>query len=315
MNIIVTDGYTLNPGDLDWSPLQEIGMLTVHDRMRPEEVVQHCQQADILLSNKVPVTKEVLAALPNLKMIGVMATGYNVIDMEAARDRGIPVCNVPGYGTASVAQHTFALMLELTNRVGLHAASVADGAWAGSVDWCYTWRPIIELEGKTIGLVGFGHIARQVSRIALAFGMRVLYHSRQPKETEAAEYVEMDTLFSESDFVSLHCPLTPENKGFVNRDLLSLMKPTAYLINTARGPLVREHDLARALNDGLLAGAALDVLAQEPPSPDNPLLRAKNCLITPHNAWMSREARQRILDATVWNVLGFIRGRPVNVVN
>jgi glycerate dehydrogenase len=245
----------------------------------------------------------------------VLATGYNIVDVDAAKERGILVSNVPAYGTASVAQHTFALLLELTNGAGLHAQSVAAGEWQRSRDFAYTKKGMRELEGKTMGIVGFGHIGQQTARIAAAFGMPVLYNSRTKKDTTLGTFVDLQTLFSQSDVVSLHCPLTAENRGFVNNDLLQLMKQTACLINTARGQLINETDLANALNKGSIAGAALDVLATEPPQESNPLLHARNCIITPHIAWMSYEARQRIMDVTAQNIAAFLKSQPINVVN
>lgn len=314
MIIVVTDGYTLNPGDLEWEAIAALGDLRVYERTLPGEVIERCSDADIILTNKVVITGQMVEQCPNLKLICVSATGYNVIDIKAAAERNIPVCNVPAYGTDSVAQHTFALLLELTNRVGLHSVSVYAGDWEKSVDWCYTLAPISELTGKTIGIIGFGNIGQQVARIASAFNMQVLYYSRHKKANQLAAYTSLDALFSDSDIVTLHCPLTHDNREFVNKRLLSRMKRSALLINTARGPLINEQDLADALNNHHIAGAALDVLSQEPPWSTNPLLQAKNCIITPHNAWMSREARQRILEITRQNIKAFISGRPINEV-
>jgi Lactate dehydrogenase and related dehydrogenases len=308
MKIVVTDGYTLNPGDLSWEGIEALGSLTVYDRTSAQEVVSRCRDASIVLTNKVAFNEEIIHALPLLKMIGVMATGYNVIDVKAAHAKGIVVCNVPAYGTASVAQHTMALLLELTNQVGVHVASVAAGEWVKAPDWCYRKTNITELAGKIMGIVGWGNIGQQTARIAAAFDMKVVYYSPSKKN------VELPELFTTSDYISLHCPLTRHNAGFVNNDLLQLMKPTACLINTARGQLINEQHLADALNSHRIAGAALDVLSAEPPSPDNPLLTAKNCIITPHNAWISREARQRVMDITVENVRAFLQQRPVNTV-
>lgn len=299
---------------MSWQPIAAMGELVVYDRTPAHLVVDHCKDAHIVLTNKVPFTANTLQQLPELKLIGVTATGYNVIDVEAAKKQGITVCNVPAYGTASVAQHAFALLLELTNRVGMHAASVANGEWVNAEDWCYTRLPLTELDGKTMGIVGLGNIGLQTAKIARAFGMRVLYTSRSKKDTDVGEYTDMQTLFAQSDVVSLHLPLTSDNYEFVNKDLLRLMKPSALLINTSRGPLINEQDLAEALNEGRLAGAAVDVLSTEPPKEHNPLLMAKNCIITPHNAWMSREARQRIMNVTIKNVSAFLMGSPVNVV-
>jgi glycerate dehydrogenase len=291
-----------------------MGELTVYDRTPKHLIIERCKDVQIVLTNKVPFSAATLQQLPALKLIGVTATGYNIIDTEAAKKLGVAVCNVPAYGTASVAQHTFALLLELTNRVGLHAASVAEGAWVNAKDWCYTKLPLTELDGKTIGIVGLGHIGLQTARIAKAFGMHVLYTGRSKKDTDVGAYTDLKTLFAQSDVVSLHLPLTSDNNQMVNKNLLQLMKPSAFLINTSRGPLVHEQDLADVLNEGRIAGAAVDVLSTEPPKDTNPLLKAKNCIITPHNAWMSREARRRVMDITIKNVEAFLGGRPINVV-
>jgi glycerate dehydrogenase len=315
LKIVVLDGFTLNSGDLSWEPLAPFGTLAIHDRTPENEVVARCRDAAIVVTNKVPLTKATLQRLPQLKLIAVLATGYNIVDIEAAREKGIVVCNVPAYGTASVAQHTFALLLELTNNVGLHAQSAAAGEWQRSPDFAYTIKPVMELAGKTLGIVGFGHIGQQTARIGAAFGMKILYNSRSEKNIDSATYADMEKLFAQSDAVTLHCPLTPENKGFVNKALLSLMKPSAFLINTARGPLIQEQDLADALNNGTIAGAALDVLSIEPPQETNPLLKARNCIITPHIAWISLEARQRIMAVTAQNIANFLKGNAINVVN
>jgi glycerate dehydrogenase len=263
----------------------------------------------------VAVNKDAIENCTKLKLISVLATGYNVVDTKAATEKGITVCNVPAYGTASVAQHSFALLLELTNRVGQHALSVAGGDWQKSPDWCYSLTPITELAGKTLGIIGFGHIGQQVAHIATALGMQVIYHSLHNKTTTLGKYVDMQTLFANSDAVTLHCPLTASNHEFVNKNLLRLMKTSAFLINTARGQLIQEQDLADALNNGQIAGAALDVLSAEPPQEANPLLFARNCIITPHIAWMSREARMRIMNVTRDNITAFLQGNPINQVN
>ncbi|HTI08275.1 MAG TPA: D-2-hydroxyacid dehydrogenase [Puia sp.] len=320
MKIVVVDGYTLNPGDLSWDRVRALGDLTVYDRTPLEEIIQRCAAADIVLTNKVPFSRDTLAALPSLRFISVTATGYNIIDTVAASERGIVVSNVPAYGTDSVAQHVFALLLELTNHVGRNALATAAGKWQQSVDWCFTEAPVMELAGKTFGVVGFGHIGQQSARIARAFGMKVCYYSPRKKDTAeeftgGARPVSLEDLFAQSDVVSLHCPLTKDNQEFVNAALLHRMKPSALLINTARGQLIHEKDLAAALNQGVIAGAGLDVLSKEPPTEGNPLLAAKNCIITPHNAWISREARERMLDTTVTNVGAYLNGEPVHVVN
>jgi len=314
MNIVAIDSYTLNPGDLSWKDLETLGQLTLYDRTPADLIIDRCKDAHIVLTNKVPFTAATLDALPELKIIAVTATGYNIVDIAAARKKNIIVCNVPAYGTASVAQHAFALLLELTNHVGRNARSVAEGKWLRSEDWCYTVAPIMELEGKTIGIVGYGNIGQRVGQIAQDFGMKVVYYSPMIKPWTPDEPADLPTLFSTSDVVTLHCPLTPDNHEFVNKDLLRLMKPTAFLINTARGQLIQEQDLADALNQGRLGGAALDVLSIEPPVTTNPLLNAKNCIITPHNAWISKEARERIMAVTTSNIKAFLDGHPINVV-
>jgi glycerate dehydrogenase len=313
MTIVVTDGYTLNSGDLSWDAVNKLGELTVYDRTRPDEIVERCIHADIILTNKTPFTHQTLAALPKLKMISVLATGYNVIDTIAAKENNIVVCNVPGYGTASVAQHVFALLLELTNAVGKHADSTKNGGWQQAPDWCYTLQPIAELSGKTIGIIGFGSIGQQVARIAAAFDMQVIFYNPRKKSSEIGRQVSLDDVFTTSDVVTLHCPLTEESKDLVNAGSLRKMKPSAFLINTARGPLIAEDDLVQALNNGVIAGAALDVLCQEPPGEQQEeVLAARNCLATPHNAWMSLEARSRMMKTTVLNIEGFLQGNPVN---
>ena len=315
VKIVITDGYTLNPGDLSWQEIEALGELKVYDRTEPSAIVDRCRDADIVLTNKVAFSETTLAALPQLKMIGVTATGYNIIDVAAAAKKGIVVCNVPAYGTASVAQHTIALLLELTNQVGKHAASVAAGDWAKSADFSYTLTPITEVAGKTLGIVGWGNIGQQTARIAQALGMELLYYTPSKKENAFAEWAPLPELFAKADFVSLHCPLKPDNMGFVNNDLIQVMKPGAYIINTSRGQLINEQHLADALNSGRIAGAALDVLSVEPPSPKNPLLSAKNCILTPHIAWISKEARVRVMATTVGNVKAFLNKKPEHVVS
>ena len=316
MNIVILDGYTANPGDLSWDEFTALGACTIHDRTAAELIVERACDAEIVLTNKTPLAAATLAALPRLRYIGVLATGHNIVDGAAARTRSIPVCNVPEYSTPNVAQAVFALLLELTNRTGHHAGTVRAGRWAAAPDFCYWDFPLIELQGRTLGLVGYGRIARAVARIAHAFGMNVLAYRRSTTPLdEGVRAADLDTLFRESDIVSLHCPLTPENQGFVNAARLAQMKPGAFLINTARGPLIVERDLAAALNAGQLAGAALDVLSIEPPPAGNPLLTAKNCLITPHLAWATREARARLLHIAAENLRAWQNGTPRNVVN
>jgi len=315
-HIVVLDGFTMNPGDLSWDALRGIGDCEIHERTAAADIVARAEKADILLTNKCPLRRETLERLPRLRFIGVTATGVNVVDIEAARERGIVVCNVPAYGTASVAQHVFALLLELTQRTGHHARTVTDGRWSTGPDFCYWDFPLVELAGLTLGIVGYGEIGRAVARIASAFGMQVLAATRTPRGSEAGvTFAGMDEVFSRADVVTLHCPLTAETTGLINARRLTSMKPTAFIINTGRGPLVVEADLAEALNAGRIAGAGLDVLSVEPPSPDNPLLRAKNCIITPHIAWATRASRARLMDAVVANVRAFLAGRPQNVVN
>lgn len=316
MNIVILDGFTANPGDLTWDAFAKLGAVTVHDRTPVAELVARAGEADIVLTNKVPLDAATIQSLPKLRYIGVLATGHNVIDSAAARERGIPVSNVPEYGTANVAQAVFALMLELTNRTGHHADSVRAGHWSKSVDWCYWDFPLIELSGRTLGIVGYGRIGAAVARIGAAFGMKVLAHRRSGIPAgEPADEATLDTIFRESDVLSLHCPLTPETKRLINAERLQQMKPGAFLINTARGPLIDELALAAALEAGHIAGAGLDVLSVEPPSADHPLLTAKNCLITPHIAWATREARARLLAVAAENIRAWQQGTPQNVVN
>jgi glycerate dehydrogenase len=313
MHIVILDGLTTNPGDVSWEPLERLGTLTVFDRTPPGEVAARAAGAAAVLTNKAIVGREQIAALPDLRYIGVLATGTNIVDLAAASERGIPVCNVPEYSTPNVVQATWALILELANRVGHHDRTVHEGRWAASQDFCYWDGELVELAGRTLGIVGHGRIGRGVAAVGRALGMRVIHHRRQCGGDPAC--VDLDTLFRESDVVSLHCPLTPETKGLVDERRLALMKPTAFLVNTARGPLVDEAALAAALNAGRIAGAGLDVLAVEPPPPSNPLLAARNCVITPHVAWATRDARRRLIDVTAANLAAFAAGQPQNVVN
>lgn len=316
MRIVVLDGHTLNPGDLDWDALQALGSCEVYDRTSPDQVVARAQGARIVLTNKTMLSRESIERLPQLRYVGVLATGYNVVDVEAARKQGICVTNVPAYGTPSVVQMVFAHLLNLTQHVGAHAQSVRAGDWSRCEDFCYWKFPLVELAGLTMGIVGFGRIGRQTAQIAQAFGMKVIYHdiATVPVPSSEARPVDLDTLFRESDVVSLHCPLTQANRGLVNQQRLEMMKPGAFLINTSRGPLVDEPALAAALNAGRIAGAGLDVLCEEPPRADNPLLHARNCYITPHIAWATRSARQRLMEIAVANVRAFLEGNPQNVV-
>ena len=317
MNIVVLDGYTLNPGDLSWDALKQFGSCVIHDRTPSQQIFERARDAEVVFTNKVVLNRDTILALPKLKYIGVLATGYNVVDIAAAKERGIPVTNIPDYGTHSVAQHTFALLLELTQHAGHHAQTVRDGRWAAGADFCYWDSPLVELHGLTFGVIGFGKIGRAVAKLADAFGMKVLAHNRsQPKELPPHfEFVPLDELLARSDVVSLHCPLTPDNKQFINAVRLARMKPTAFLLNTSRGPLLDEQAVAEALNSGRIAGAAVDVLSVEPPKADNPLLAAKNCLVTPHIAWATRAARSRLMDIAVENIRAFLAGTPRNVVN
>lgn len=314
--IVVLDGFTLNPGDLGWSELKSLGRCEIYGRTPPSELLSRAAGADILLTNKTVLSDGNIRNLPRLKYIGVLATGTNVVDLAAARARGVPVTNVPTYGTKSVAQMTLALLLELAHHVGHHAQTVREGRWTQNADFCYWDFPLVELEGLTFGIVGFGRIGRAVADLAAAFGLRVL--AADPVAGTVPTFVrllELEPLLCESDIVSLHCPLTPQTDRLVNASRLALMKPTAFLLNTSRGPLVDEAALAHALNSGRLAGAALDVLAVEPPPADNPLLTAKNCLVTPHLAWATRAARSRLMQIAVQNVRAFLEGKPQNVVN
>jgi len=314
MKIVVLDGHTMNPGDIDRAPLEALGECAIFERTPQEKVVERSRGAEAILTNKVVIGAAEIAALPDLQYIGVTATGVNVVDIEAAREHGITVTNAPGYGTQSVAQAAFALLLELTNHAGHHSATVRGGRWSRSPDFCYWDFPIVELAGLTLGIVGLGAIGSAVARIARGFRMNVATYTQPPQESEEVRFVELDELFAESDVVTLHCPLTPETEGIVNARRLSLMKPTAFIINTARGGLVDEAALAEALSAGRIAGAGLDVLSVEPPPAENPLLSADNCIITPHIAWASRAARTRLFDIAVENLANFIAGRPTNVV-
>jgi glycerate dehydrogenase len=315
MRIVVLDGHTLNPGDLDWSELETMGDVTIHPRTAPGEVVERCAQAEAVLLNKVPFPAQTIERLPGLRYVGVLATGYNVVDVAAATAHSVTVTNVPTYGTRSVAQFTIALLLELCHHAGHHAASVQEGRWASSPDFCYWDSPLIELDGLTLGIVGYGRIGSAVSQLARAFGLNVLVHTLDPVPDDEVEAVSLEALFARSDVVTLHAPLTADNEGMVDRRLLELMKPSAFLINTARGQLVNEQDLADALNAGRIAGAALDVLQKEPPKGPNPLLTAKNCLITPHIAWATGAARKRLMGIAVDNLRAFLAGQPKNVVS
>ena len=316
MDIVVLDGGTTNPGDLSWAPLEALGRVTVYDSTPADCVVKRAQDAEALIVNRIVLNRAVLDALPKLRYIGTLATGYNTIDVRAAREKGVTVCNVPLYCVETVAQLTLALLLALCNRVEHLSAVTRSGGWNDAVEATHTTAPILELSGKTLGILGFGNIGRAVAQLGLALGMRVLAHSRTQRALPTGcTWCSFETLFETADVVSLHCPLTDETRGIVGASVLARMKPTALLINTARGALVDENALADALNSGRLAGAGLDVMAEEPPRPDHPLLTAKNCLITPHIAWASREARLRLIDAVAGNLRAFLAGQPVNVVS
>lgn len=318
MKIVVLDGYTLNPGDISWDNLMQLGEVTIYDRTQPNQVVERAEDADAILTNKAKVNKGHLDHLPKLKYIGILATGYNIVDTEAAKQKGIVVSNAPGYSTASVAQLVFAFLLEMAVHVQNHSNSAKSGDWAKSADFSYWNSPLIELAGKTIGIIGFGEIGQRVADIAAAFGMRVIAQSRTRTDQSHRsnfEWADLDILLRTADIVSIHCPLTPQTERLINKETLKLMKSGAFLVNTSRGPIVNDQDLADALNNGIIAGAGIDVLSVEPPPADNPLLWAKNCLVTPHIAWATKEARLRLMEIVVGNLKAFVEGAPVNVVN
>lgn len=319
MKLVILDGYTENPGDLSWDGLRELAEVTVYDRTSltdPAQTIARIADAEIVLTNKTPLPRAVFEACPNIKMVGVLATGYNVVDIACARERGIPVCNVPAYGTASVSQYAIALLLEACHHIGHHSDAVLAGRWASCPDWCFWDYPLIELEHKTIGIIGFGRIGQSTGRIAKALGMRVLAYDVFPTDAGRAvgEYVDLDTLLAASDVIALHCNLTPENEKIICKANIDKMKDGVILVNNARGQLVAEQDLADALNSGKVAAAALDVVSTEPIRSDNPLLQAKNCILTPHISWAPIESRQRILDCTIRNVRQFLSGTPENNV-
>lgn len=317
MKIVVLDGYTLNPGDLSWDGLKEIGEVTVFDRTPMHEIVKRSKEAEIILTNKTPLGKDVLSQLPGLKYIGVLATGYNVVDTEAAMNHGIIVTNIPAYGTYSVAQMALALILELCHHAQRHSDFVKDGKWTDSVDFCFWDYPLIELCGKTIGIIGFGNIGKKVGDIATACGMNIIAADKSITDQSHRKnfrWAGISELLSDSDIVSIHCPLVPETHGLINKKSLRLMKRTAFLINTSRGAIVVEEDLANALNQGIIAGAGLDVLSVEPPEHENPLFKARNCIITPHISWATLEARSRLMDIAVNNLKAFLKGSVINAV-
>ena len=317
MKIVVLDGYALNPGDLSWDEMKEFGEVVVHDRTPAAKILERATGADVILTNKTPVREEIINQLPDLKFIGVLATGYNIIDVSAATAKGVIVSNIPDYGSYSVAQLTMALLLELCHRVQRHGDTVREGKWAASKDWCYWEYPLIELAGKTMGLIGFGSIGQKVGNMATAFGMNILGAARKKSDQSHRKnfrWVEVPELLEHSDVVSIHCPLTSETKGLINSRSLGTMKSHAFLLNTSRGPIIVDEDLAEALNQGVIAGAGIDVLSIEPPEKDNPLFKAKNCIITPHIAWATREARARLMNMAVNNLRAFVEGTPTNVV-
>ena len=326
--IVVLDGYTANPGDLSWAPFEKFGEIQVYDRTLESEILSRIGSAEIVLTNKTPFTRETFAGLPNLKYLGAMSTGYNVIDVEAAKDMGVTVTFVPEYATYATAQMTIAHLLELSNQVGRHNRLVHEGGWSKSVDFCFTDGPLTELQNKTLGLVGYGKIARRVAVIAQALGMKVVAASRTidkrlasgelsscSPDSDGVYYASFDALLQSSDMISFHCPLTPETRGMVNKETISRMKNGVFLINTSRGPVFEEIDVAQALKSGKIAGAAVDVLSAEPPAGDNPMLTAPNCIITPHIAWAPRETRQRLLNTVYENLCSFVNGSPQNVVS
>ena len=317
MKIVVLDGYTLNPGDLSWDGLKQLGELTVYKRTKVEDVVSRIGDAEIVFTNKTPISKETIDACPNIKFIGLLATGYNVVDVDYGKEKGIPVCNIPTYGTAAVGQFVMALLLEICHHVGHHSNAVHNGDWSSNPDWCFWDYPLIELDGKTMGIIGLGRIGQCTGRLAKAFGMKVIAYDEHVSETgkAIAEYVSLDNLFAKADVIALHCPLFPSTKGIINKESIAKMKDGVIIINNSRGPLIVEQDLADALNSGKVYAAGLDVVSTEPISKDNPLFSAKNCIITPHISWAPKESRQRLMNIAVENLEKFLEGNPINVVN
>ena len=318
MKIVVLDGYTLNPGDISWEGMEAFGDLTVYDRTKAEDVAERIGDAEVVYTNKTPITKETLDACPNVKFIGVLATGYNIVDTAAAKEKGIPVSNIPTYGTAAVSQFAIGLLLELCHHIGEHSDAVKAGEWTSNPDWCFWKYPLVELDGKTMGIIGFGRIGQDTGKIAQALGMKVLAYDSFPKkelESETCHYVDLDTLLKESDVIALHCPLFPDTEGIINKDTIAKMKDGVMIINNSRGPLIVEQDLRDALDSGKVAGAAVDVVSTEPIQMDNPLIGAKNVIITPHISWAPKESRQRLMDIAVDNLKYYVDGKPQNVVN
>ncbi|GFI37757.1 glycerate dehydrogenase [Lachnospiraceae bacterium] len=318
MKIVVLDGYTLNPGDISWEGLEALGEVTVYDRTKEEDVIARIGDADVVYTNKTPVTRETLEACDNVKFIGVLATGYNIVDIDAAKEKGIPVSNIPTYGTAAVSQFAIALLLELCHHIGAHSDGVKAGEWTNNPDWCFWKYPLVELAGKTMGIIGFGRIGQDTAKIAQALGMKVLAYDayQNPElESETCHYADLDTLLGQSDVISLHCPLFPSTEGIINKANIAKMKDGVMIINDSRGPLIVEKDLREALDSGKVAGAALDVVSTEPIQADNPLIGAKNVILTPHIAWAPKESRQRLMDIAVANLKAYVDGAPQNVVN
>jgi len=317
MKIVILDGYTENPGDLSWDGFEKIGELTVYDRTPTDKIEERIGGAEIVITNKTPVSKATIDSCPNLKYIGVLATGYNIVDVKAAKDRGVLVTNIPTYGTGAVGQFAIALLLEICHHIGHHDEAVHTGRWENNDDWCFWDYPLIELAGKTMGIIGFGRIGQTTGRIAKALGMKVIaFDERQNDSGKAiAEYVSLDSLFAESDVISLHCPLFPATEGIINKGSIAKMKDGVIILNNSRGPLIVEQDLADALNNGKVYAAGVDVVSSEPIKSDNPLLNAKNCIITPHISWAPKESRKRLMDIAVGNLQAFVDGKPVNVVN
>lgn len=317
MKIVVLDGYTLNPGDISWEGLEKLGDLTVYDRTKAEDIASRIGDAEIVFTNKTPISKETFDACPNIKFVGVLATGYNVVDVTYAKEKGIPVTNIPSYGTAAVGQFAMALLLEICHHISYHSDAVHNGKWSSNPDWCFWDYPLIELDGKTMGIIGLGRIGQNTGKLAKGFGMKVIAYDDYPNEygQEIAEYVTLDTLFAKSDVIALHCPLFPSTQGIINKDNIAKMKDGVIIINNSRGQLVVEQDLADALNSGKVYAAGIDVVSSEPISNDNPLLSAKNCVITPHISWAPKESRQRLMNYAVKNLQRYLEGDSINIVN
>lgn len=317
MKIVILDGYTENPGDLSWDGFEKLGELTVYDRTPHEKIIERIGRAEVVIVNKTPIDKATLAACPNVQYIGVLATGYNVVDVQAAKEKGIAVCNIPTYGTDAVAQFAIALLLEVCHHVAHHSQAVHEGRWENNADWCFWDYPLIELAGKTMGVIGFGRIGQGTGRIAKALGMKVIAYDEHRNDSGSmiAEYVSLDELFAQSDVISLHCPLFPSTEGIINKENIAKMKDGVIIINNSRGPLIQEADLAEALNSGKVYAAGLDVVSTEPIQGNNPLLKAKNCIITPHISWAPKESRKRLMDIAVNNLTAFMEGNPINMVN